>query len=72
MMPFSTDLSVTSFFFELNFVFCGIIINQLLSQVNNKQLLNNNPMMFENVMRNFNRRVVKCIDEGGQHFQHLL
>jgi hypothetical protein len=26
--------SVTSFF-ELNFVFCGLIINQLLSQVNN-------------------------------------
>jgi hypothetical protein len=34
--------------------------------------INNNLMMLENVMRNFDHRGVKCIDEGGQHFQHLL
>jgi hypothetical protein len=32
----------------------------------------NNLMMLENVMRNFHRRVFKCIDDGGQQFQHLL
>jgi hypothetical protein len=34
--------------------------------------MNNNMMMSENVMKNFPRRVLECIDEGGQHFQHLL
>jgi hypothetical protein len=34
--------------------------------------MNNNMMMLENVMKNFPRRVLSFIDEGGQHFQHLL
>jgi hypothetical protein len=43
MMP-SFQMSVVFWkcntFFELSFVFCGIIINQLLSQVNNIRFFN--------------------------------
>jgi hypothetical protein len=73
-------------FFELSFIFCRTIINQMPSQepkncifqtpvanlVDLQQRIrykimemNNNPITLENVMRNFHRRVLKCIDEGG-------
>jgi hypothetical protein len=45
----------------------GIIINQLLSP---KKI--QHKIMLENVVRNFYHRVLKCIDESGQHFQDLL
>jgi hypothetical protein len=47
-------------YIRTSFVFCGIIINQVLSQVNNIHFFFFT-MMLENVMRNFHRRVLKCM-----------
>jgi hypothetical protein len=78
--------SVTSFF-KLSFVFCGIIINQLLSQINNIRFfyltmiftVKYKPLLMESYFRNGTKvggvwvySVQNCIEEFQAEFHTLL
>ncbi|RZC32396.1 hypothetical protein BDFB_015208, partial [Asbolus verrucosus] len=48
-------------------------LENLRHRITNKiEELNNTLNILKNVINSFKRRVLKCFQEGGGHFQHLL
>lgn len=74
----SCDLTPCDFFlwpYLKNNIFRTPILNlnDMQQRIEQKCMeINNNPVMLQNIIRNFERRILKCIDLEGQHFQHLL
>ena len=76
--PRSCDLTPCDFFLWphlKNSIFSTPVndLDELRQRVTNKiQEINNNPQMLQNVSNSVRKRVLKCIEVGGGHVQHLL
>lgn len=76
--PRSPDLNPLDFFFWgylKDFVYSREITSRehLWARINlGCNLIRNNIEMFEDVQNNFKKRIEKCIDQSGGHFEQLL